>query len=133
MFTKYFLCNTKQKTDREASQDNKSPREDLGACKLEINWNNYLLKRWMCYRYYGYSQQNHFVGNTIAYLKQSLQFRLMWNHDILDLRRIFSLQVTELWRKSPFAGPNMKAWKIAIFIKKIIFGTGTQWDFLWKR
>ena len=59
-----------------------------------------------------------FVGNTIAYLKQSLQFRLMWNHDILDLRRIFSLQVRKLWRKSPFAGPNMKAWKIAIFIKK---------------
>ena len=39
MFTKYFKCNTKQKTDREASQDNKSAREGLGAWKVEINWN----------------------------------------------------------------------------------------------
>ena len=37
MFTKYFTCNTKKKTDREASQDNKSVREELGARKAEIN------------------------------------------------------------------------------------------------
>ena len=32
MFTKYFTCNTKQKTDHEASQDNKEreAREELG-------------------------------------------------------------------------------------------------------
>ena len=30
----------KQKTDREASQDNKSPREELGIGKVEINWHN---------------------------------------------------------------------------------------------
>ena len=39
MFTKYFTCNTKQKTDHEASQDNKSTREELGDWKGEINWN----------------------------------------------------------------------------------------------
>ena len=33
----------------------------------------------------------------------------MWNHDILDLLRIFALQMRELWRNSPFAGSNMKA------------------------
>ena len=64
MFTKCFTCNTKQKTDREASQDNKErqsreklskklsqrsfklkklswrrarAREELGAWKVEIN------------------------------------------------------------------------------------------------
>ena len=31
MFTQYFTCNTKQKTDREATQDNKSVREELEA------------------------------------------------------------------------------------------------------
>ena len=31
MFTKYFTYNRKQKTDCEASQDNKSVREELGA------------------------------------------------------------------------------------------------------
>ena len=31
MFTKYFTCNTKQKTDYEASQDNKSAIEELGS------------------------------------------------------------------------------------------------------
>ena len=30
----------KQKADRQASQDNKSVREELGAWKIEINWNN---------------------------------------------------------------------------------------------
>ena len=32
MFTKYFTCNTEQKSDREASQDNKERevREKLG-------------------------------------------------------------------------------------------------------
>ena len=49
MFTKYFTCNTKQKIDREASQDNEIAREELGAWKVEINWNNCLLQWW--YRY----------------------------------------------------------------------------------
>ena len=40
--------NTKQKTDRKARQDNKSSREELGAWKVEINWNNCLLQRWIC-------------------------------------------------------------------------------------
>ena len=31
MFTKYFTCNTKQETDHEASQDNKSAIEELGS------------------------------------------------------------------------------------------------------
>ena len=31
MVIKYFTCNTKQKTDREASQDNESATEELGA------------------------------------------------------------------------------------------------------
>ena len=31
MLTKYFTCNMKQKTDRTASQGNKSAREDLGT------------------------------------------------------------------------------------------------------
>ena len=35
MFTKYFICNTIQKTDREANQDKKSAREELGAWKVE--------------------------------------------------------------------------------------------------
>ena len=43
MFTAYSTCNTKQKTDREASQDNKSAREELEAWKVEINLNNCLL------------------------------------------------------------------------------------------
>ena len=37
MFTKYFTCNMKQKADRQASQDSKSAREELGAWKIEIN------------------------------------------------------------------------------------------------
>ena len=35
MFTKYFTCSTKQKTDREASQDNSSAREELEKWKSE--------------------------------------------------------------------------------------------------
>ena len=108
MFAKYFTCNSKQKTDHETSQDNESAREELGAWKEEINWNNCLLEWWICYRYYEYSQQNHFAGSTIACLNQSLHFRLMWNPEILDLWRIFSLQVRKLWRNSPFTGPNRK-------------------------
>ena len=42
---KYFTCNTIQKIDREACQDNNSAREELGAWKVEINWNNCLLQR----------------------------------------------------------------------------------------
>ena len=38
----------------------------------------------------------------------------MWNHDILDLRRIFALQVRKLWQNSLFAGPNKKAWIILL-------------------
>ena len=30
MFTKYCTCKTKQKTDHEVSQSNKSAREELG-------------------------------------------------------------------------------------------------------
>ena len=108
MFAKYFTCNSEQKADHETSQDNESAREELGAWKEEINWNNCLLEWWICYRYYGYSQQNHFAGSTIACLNQSLHFRLMWNPEILDLWRIFSLQVRKLWRNSPFTGPNRK-------------------------
>ena len=120
MFTKYFTFNTKQKTDREASQDSKSARDELGVWKVEINWNNCLLQRWICYRYYGSSQQNHVAESTIASHNQLLHFRLMWNHDIFDLRRIFAMQVRKLWRNSPFASPNMKAclrWSL-LFSKK---------------
>ena len=36
MFTKYFTCNKKQKTDCEASQDKeREVREELGEVKLE--------------------------------------------------------------------------------------------------
>ena len=31
MFTEYFICHTKQKADREVSQDNMSAREGLRA------------------------------------------------------------------------------------------------------
>ena len=31
MFTKYFTYNTKLKTNRKVSQDNKSAREEIGA------------------------------------------------------------------------------------------------------
>ena len=44
------------------------------------NWTRYA---------YEYSQQNHFTGRTIASLNHSLQVRLMWKHDTLDLRQIF--------------------------------------------
>ena len=37
-------------------------------------------------RHYRYSLQNHFAGSIIVSLNQLLHFRLMWNHDILDLR-----------------------------------------------
>ena len=107
------MHNMKQKADCEASQDNKSAREEFGAWKVEINWNNCLLQRWICYRYYGYSQQNDFAGSTLASLDQLLHFSctfMMWNHDILDLRRIFALQVRKLRRISPFVGSNTKAW-----------------------
>ena len=40
MITKYFTCDTKQKTDRETSQDSESAAKELGAWKVEINWNN---------------------------------------------------------------------------------------------
>ena len=50
-----------------------------------------------------------FAGSTITSLNQSLHFSLMWNHNILYLRRICALQVRGLWQNSPFAGPNMKA------------------------
>ena len=63
--------------------------KDLGAWKVEINLNNDLLTWQIRYRYYRYSQQNHFPGNTVASHKQSLQFRLIWNHDILDLQQFF--------------------------------------------
>ena len=46
MFTKYFTCNTKQKTVRETSQNNESVREELAAWKVEINWNNCFLQRY---------------------------------------------------------------------------------------
>ena len=45
-------------------------------------------------------------------INQSLHFKLMWNHDILELRRICTLQVRKLWRNLPFDGPNMKAWSL---------------------
>ena len=133
IFTKYFTCNTKQKTDREVSQDNKSAREELGAWKVEINWSNCLLQRWICYRYYGYCQQNHFAGTTIAPLNQLLYFSftfMMWNHDILDLRRIFAPQVRKLWQNSPFSCSNMKAWLLCGIV--ILFSTfpGSFWFFL---
>ena len=67
----------KEKTYREVSQDNKISREELGTWKVEINWNNCLLQQWICYRYYGYSQQNHFAKSTIASPNQSLHFKLM--------------------------------------------------------
>ena len=36
----------KQETDHEVSQDSKSEREEeLGAWKVEINWNNCMLQR----------------------------------------------------------------------------------------
>ena len=69
---------TRNKTDRKARQDNKSAREEeIGAWKVENNWNNCLLQRLICYRYYGYSQQSHFAGSTIASLNQSLHFTLI--------------------------------------------------------
>ena len=106
----YFTCNTKLKTGREASQDNKSAREELEARKTGINWTNCFLQRWMCYRYYGYSEKkNLFPRSTMASLNQSLHLRLMRNN-ILDLRRISALQVRKLWQNSSFTGPNMKAW-----------------------
>ena len=40
MLRKYFKYYTKQQTDRKASQDNKSAREELGDWKVEINWTN---------------------------------------------------------------------------------------------
>ena len=45
MFTKYVVCITKQETDHEVSQDSKSEREEIGAWKVEINWNNCMLQR----------------------------------------------------------------------------------------
>ena len=46
MFTKYFTCNTKQKTVRETSQNNESVRKELAAWKMEIIWNNCFLQRY---------------------------------------------------------------------------------------
>ena len=65
------------------------------------NWTRYA---------YEYSQQNHFTGTTIASLNHSLQVRLMWKYDTLDLRRIFFPQMRKLRRNLPLAGPNMKVW-----------------------
>ena len=109
MFTKYFTYKTKQKIDRKVSQDSRSAREELGTWEVEINWNNCLLQQWICHKYYRYSQQNHFTGSTIASLNQSLHFRLMWNHDFLDLQQIFALQPRKTWQHFPFASQNMKA------------------------
>ena len=50
-----------------------------------------------------YCGQKPFAESTIASLNQSLQFRLMRDHDILDLRQIASLEVRKLWQRSPFA------------------------------
>ena len=36
MFAKYFTCNTKQKTDLEPSQDNKSAGEELRGTREEL-------------------------------------------------------------------------------------------------
>ena len=82
---------------------------------MEINLNNCLLQQLICYRYYKYFQKKYFAGSTIASFNQSLHFRLMWNHDILDLRQIFALQVRKLWRNSPFSDPNMKACLLSLF------------------
>ena len=105
----YKILATQNKTDCKASQDKESAREEIGAGKVEINWNNCFLQQWICYRYYGYSQQNHFAESTIASLNQLLHYKLMWNHDILDLQWICALQVRKLWWNSVFASPNMKA------------------------
>ena len=92
-----------------SSQDSKSAREELGAWKVKINWNNYFLQQWICYyRYLQYSQQDHFAGKTKACVNQLLHFRLMWNHNILVLQLIFALQVRKLWWNLLFADPNMK-------------------------
>ena len=96
-------------TDPDATQYDKSAREELGIWKVEINWNNCLLQWWISYRHYRYSQQNLFAVSTTASANQSLHFRLMWNHDILDLQRIAVLQVRKFWQNSLFASPNMKA------------------------
>ena len=53
----------------------------------------------MCYTHYGYSQQNISGGSTTVSINQLLHFRMMWNYDILDLRRIFALQVRKIWPK----------------------------------
>ena len=55
---------------------------------------------------------NKTILQRVASLNQSVNFRLMWNHDILDFQWIFALQVRNLWRNSPFAGPYMKACKM---------------------
>ena len=92
--------------------------------KVKFNWwNNCLLQRWICYRYYRYSPQNHFTGSTKVFLNQSLHFLInqpiMWNHDILDLRKSFDLQVKKLWQNSLFTGSNTKACKrVLIFFGK---------------
>ena len=109
MFIKYFTCDTKQKIYCEASQDIKKCRWRVRGLKSE---NNCLLQQYMCYRYYGSSQQNYFTGGTIASINQSLLFRLWWNHGILDFSRIFSLQVGKFLQNSPFTDPNMKAWAV---------------------
>ena len=49
------------------------------------------------------------TGSTIAALNHSFHFRLMWNHDILNLQQILTLQMKKLRQNSFFAGPNMKA------------------------
>ena len=110
MFTKYFTDNTKQKTNLKPSQDNKSAtvQQQLETWKFEINWNNCFLQWWKGYRYYGYSHQNHFPRSTIASLNQSLHFRLMWYHEILDLQWIFALQLRKFWQNLPLACPNTK-------------------------
>ena len=108
---------------------NKSAREELGTWKVKNNWNNCLLQRWICYKYYAYSQQNHFAGSTIASLNQLLHNGLMWNHDILDLQQIFTLQIRKLWGNSPFAGPIMKA---CIYTDKKLKQNRPNWTLLLK-
>ena len=87
LVTYYYIsccCITKQQTDCKKSQGNRSSTDELGAWKVEIDWNNCLLQWRICYKYYGYFQQNPFADSTIASHSQSLfYFRLMWNHDIL--------------------------------------------------
>ena len=61
---------------------------------MEINWNNCSLQPWICYRCYGYFQQNHFTGNTITSLNQLLHFRLLQVRRSGEIRRL----PAQIWR-----------------------------------